>query len=237
MATIEHMNDTDQTPHIGTLNEKSLHAQIKEYLAVEGDQFEVPLKRSVIDIVRGEQLIEVQTRNLGAMKGKLKKLLPDHPLHLVHPITAEKWLVRHPQNGHTSRRKSPKKENLFHIFSELVYITPYLKSPNLSLEILIIQEEAHQQPGKAQTGRWPRKWHTAERQLLTVLETHRFQPAGDIVRLLPPELAEPFTTADLAKALKQPRKIAQKMAYTLYHADLIGRDGKRGRAHLYRRLP
>lgn len=230
------MSDSENVPHIGTLNEKSLHVQLKEYLAQEGDQFEVPLDGSVIDIMRGSQLIEVQTRHLGAMKSKLKKLLPHYKLHLVHPITAEKWLVKHNANGRVTRRKSPKKGNLYDIFGELVYITPYLKSLNFSLEVLITTEEEHKRPNKKPRGRWGRAWHTEERKLLTVTDSYRFEPAANVLTLLPDTLPELFTTADLAKAINRPRNIAQKMSYTLFHSGLISREGKRGRAFLYCRL-
>ena len=54
-------------PHIGTLNEGSLHAALKQVYAEPGDTFEVPLDRFVIDISRDELLIEIQTGSFAAM--------------------------------------------------------------------------------------------------------------------------------------------------------------------------
>ncbi|MBT6445957.1 MAG: hypothetical protein HOK58_13350, partial [Acidimicrobiaceae bacterium] len=71
---------------IGTLNEGSLHAALKELYAQPGDQFEVPLDRFVIDIKRGSELIEVQTVSFASMGKKLDHLLPDYQILLVHPI-------------------------------------------------------------------------------------------------------------------------------------------------------
>ncbi len=48
---------------IGSLNEKSLHAALKAWCLQPGDQTEVPVDGYIIDIVRGDLLIEVQTRN------------------------------------------------------------------------------------------------------------------------------------------------------------------------------
>jgi hypothetical protein len=70
-----------QQTDIGRLNEKSLHADLKQWLAQPGDQFEVAIDGFVIDIVRGDKLIEIQTRNFGAMKRKLTQLLDHHPVH------------------------------------------------------------------------------------------------------------------------------------------------------------
>jgi len=100
----------DIPPHIGTLTEKSLHAALKEWLSRPDDRQEVRVDGFVIDIVRGDTLIEIQTRNFGAMKRKLAQLLSQHPIHLNHPIAVEKWIVRQTENGDDiSRRKSPKR--------------------------------------------------------------------------------------------------------------------------------
>ena len=43
---------------IGVLNERSLHASLKEWYAEPGDATEVKVDGYVIDLVRGERLIE-----------------------------------------------------------------------------------------------------------------------------------------------------------------------------------
>ena len=48
---------------VGLLNEKPLHASLKAWYAQPGDRFEVNVDGSVIDIVRGELLVEIQTRS------------------------------------------------------------------------------------------------------------------------------------------------------------------------------
>ena len=52
--------------------------------------------------------------------------------------------------------------------------------------------------------------------------------------LLPPGLAQPFTTRDLAEAAGLRRSLAQKMAYCLRKMDAIEAVGKRERSVLYR---
>src|SRR5580765_8311378 len=98
------------TRTIGTLAERSLHAALKKWYSRAGDETEVPLEGFHIDLVRGDLLIEIQTRNFYALRRKLPKLLENHRLRLVHPIAAEKWLVRVAADGITeiSRRRSPK---------------------------------------------------------------------------------------------------------------------------------
>jgi hypothetical protein len=49
----------------------------------------------------------------------------------------------------------------------------------------------------------------------------RVASVGDLRTLLPPDLPEPFTTADLARSLGRPRLLAQRMAYCLAKAGAI----------------
>jgi len=117
---------TDNTsPHIGTLAEKSLHADLKAWVEQPNDQIEVRVDGFVIDIVRSDLLIEIQTRNFSGIKRKLQKLLDKHQIHLLHPIAQEKWIVRQTTDGELiSRRKSPKRGRIEDIFNQLIYVPP-----------------------------------------------------------------------------------------------------------------
>lgn len=228
---------TTPQPHIGALNEKSLHAALKEWLAHPDDQQECPVDGFVIDIVRGETLIEIQTRNFGGMKRKLASLLPNHPVHLIHPIAQEKWIVRQTADGQPlRRRKSPKRGQLIDIFAELIRIPHLLTQPNLTITILLTQqEEIWRDDGQ---GSWRRKrWSVHDHHLLAVLSQHTFNAAEDWLTLLPDALPQPFTTQDLAAALSCRRNLAQKMTYALRHAGLIEVMDKQGNALLYRSAP
>ncbi len=220
-------------PHIGTLAEKSLHAGLKKWYAQTNDQFEISVDGFVIDIVRGDLLIEIQTANFSAMKRKLGKLLENHQIHVLHPVAQEKWIVRQSKNGsQSSRRKSPKRGRVEDIFNELVYIPQLLSHPNLSLELLLTQEEQLlRNDGK---GSWRRKrWSIHDRCLLQVVEQHPFYTLADLLALLPKTLPQPFTNVDLAAKLNCPSRLAQKMTYTLRHAGALDVAGKDGRSLLY----
>ena len=74
----------------------------------------------LIDIVRGDQLIEIQTGNFSAIKAKLEDLVRNHPVRLVHPIAQTKWIVRLDARGERiSKRRSPRKGRLEDVFLEL----------------------------------------------------------------------------------------------------------------------
>lgn len=223
-------------PHIGTLNEKPLHAALKAAYAQPGDRFEVEVDGFCIDLVRGDLLVEFQTGNFSVLKRKLSALTTDHHVRLVYPIAAAKWIVKlgRRRSRVVSRRKSPKHGCVDDIFEELVSLPALLAAENFSLEVLMIHEEEVRRQDRRKRRRGG--WRTAERRLLEVVDRWVFQTPADLADLLPPDLPEPFTTADIAAALAKPRWLAQKMAYCLREAGAIATDGKRGRASLYRRI-
>ncbi|HLF87432.1 MAG TPA: hypothetical protein VI451_00670 [Anaerolineales bacterium] len=219
---------------IGTLAEKSLHATIKEYLTESGDQIETSLDGYVIDILRGEQVIEVQTGNFSAMKRKLNKLLGvGHKVRVVYPLPVEKWIVRQTGKGELiGRRKSPAHRRPVEVFRQLVYVPHILPHPNFSLEVLLThQEEIWRDDGQ---GSWRRKgWSLHDHRLSKVVGRVCFESAGDYLALIPETLPRPFTNRELAEALNISPGLAGKMTYTLQMADWLERVGKRGNAFLF----
>jgi hypothetical protein len=223
-------------PGIGLLNEKALHASLKEWYARPGDLLEVPVDGFVIDIVREDLLIEIQTGNFSSIKSKLTNLVCSHRVRLVYPIIQEKWIVRSStRNGsEVIRRKSPKQGRIEDLFWELVSIPHLLVNPNFSLEVLMIRGEEIRRYSEGKR-RVRRGWLLEGRRLLDVLDQRSFVESGDWLRFLPDGL-ESFTTSDLADRLNTRRELAQKVAYCLREARMIELIGKRGRANLYRLL-
>lgn len=226
------------THEIGTLNEKPLHAALKEWYARPGDQFEVGVDGFVVDIVRGDLLVEIQTGSFPHVKRKLTALAASHRVRLVYPIAREKWIVKLAEDGEGTlgRRKSPKRGGFEHVFAELVSFPKLLMSPNFCLDVLLVQEEeVRRYDGKRG---WRRRgWVTQERRLLDVVDRHLFETPAEMVALVPANLTEPWTTAELAAAIGKPRWLARKMAYCLREMDALKAVGKRGNAILYARAP
>ena len=227
------------TSQIGTLNEKPLHASLKQWMAEPGDRFEVPLDGFFIDVVRDELLIEIQTGGFSPLKKKLRQLTKSHPVRLVYPIAAEKWLVQPPKLGigkHT-RRKSPKRGNVYHVFKELVAFPDLMEHENFSLQVLLTQEEEHRKPRTTKRRRlYQKQYQLEERQLIDVVGSHLFKSAEDLCQLLPADLPGHFTTKDVAEGTGQPAWLVQKMVYCLRNMQGIQLIGKQGRFLLYERL-
>lgn len=233
VPTIESV--TDAVPHIGTLREKPLHASLKRWYARPGDRIESPVEGFVIDLVRDDLLIEIQTRGFSSMKNKTASLLDlGHRLRIVHSIPVDKWIVKVDADGSVlSRRRSPKHGRLTDIFAELVSFPQLLAHPRLEVDVLLTVEEEyrHHTPDRA----WRRKgWSVVERRLIEVLETLLIEDTNDLTALLPDGLPETFTTIELAEKLCRPRRAAQQMAYCLRKAGVVVPVGKRGNSVEYR---
>jgi len=215
------------------LGETSLHDEVKRWYAQPGDRLEEWVDGYLIDIVRDDQLIEIQTGNFSAIKAKLENLVRRHPVRLVHPIAQTKWIVRlDARGGRVSRRRSPRRGRVEDLFLELVYIPHLMEEPKFSLEALMVHsEEELIDDGR---GSWKRRrWSVHDRRLLDVVERTTFSAPADFKKLLPEALPEEFKTRELAELLGLRVNIAQKMTYSLRQMDVIETIGKRGRANIY----
>ena len=226
---------TDSAPHIGTLREKPLHASLKRWYARAGDRVEVPVDGFVIDLVREDLLIEVQTRNFSSMKRKITTLLGlGHRVRVVHPIPVDKWIVKVDADGTVlSRRRSPRHGDPTDVFAELVSFPDLLANSHLEIDVILTNEEEYRRhtPNRS----WRRRgWTTEERRLIDVVDTLLISNKDDLAALMPAGLPDPFTTSDLATKLGRPRRAAQQMAYCLRIAGVIVTVGKSGNAVEYR---
>jgi len=212
---------------IGVRNEKSLHAALKQWYAQPGDQLEAKVDGFVADIVRGDLLIEIQTRNLAAIRRKLHALLEHHPVCLVYPIAQEKWIVRKTGSGKKilGRRKSPKVGRLADLFEELVSIPELINHPNLTLEIALIQEEEIRHADGH--GSWRRRGQSVhDRRLIQVLETVTFATKEDFLRFLPNGLKQPFSNQSLKERSGGSIHTVRQTTYCLKKMGVIQQVGK-----------
>jgi hypothetical protein len=218
---------------IGTLSEKSLHADLKSWYALPDDDIEVVVDGYHIDIVRDQLLIEIQTAHFSAIKRKLRKLLPHRTIRLVYPIPLDRWIVRVDKNDkQIKRRKSPKHGRLDDLFDELVRIPALAAEPNLTIEVLFVQDEiVWKNDGK---GSWRRKgWSLADRRLLSVLDSKLLKWPDSYLDFLPPSLQKHFTNKDLAKTAGASIPRARKITYCLERMGLIDSIGHRDRYKVY----
>lgn len=225
---------------IGTLAEGPLHAAVKQWLARPGDRFEVPVDRFVVDLVRADgELVEIQTGGFGPLGPKLDALLDAHRMRIVHPVAAERRIVRVDADGVVfSERRSPRSASALEVFDRLVAFPSLLGHPHLSVEVLLCREDHVRAPAPGRTaGNARRRRDPGVRHLDAVLASHVVRRPEDVLGLLGADLPEePFSTRDLASLLGAPVVLTQRVVYCLRLMELLAPAGKDGRAPLHRRV-
>ena len=220
---------------LSTYREGSLHAALKAAYARPVDRVEEAVDGFVIDIVRDDELVEIQTASFASAARKLRGLVEKHRIVLVHPIALERWLVRVDADGAiVSRRRSPKRGLPIDLFDQLVAFPELIAHPNFTFEIPLIREEEIR--GPIPTGaryRYPREWWRLDRRLLEIVETIKVATPGDMPGLLPP-LPETFTSADIRTATGRSKRLCMRAAYCLQKSGAAVCAGRIGRLQAYR---
>jgi hypothetical protein len=219
---------------IGTLNEGALHAALKDWCGRPGDRVEERVAGYVVDLVRGDLLIEVQTGGFAPLRCKLERLLETHRVRVVAPVAVSRRIVRVSGDGVVlSARRSPKAGRVEDVFERLVSLPGLLAHPRFDLEVVLTHQDEVRvhEPGRA----WRRRgWVVAGRSLTGVDGSLPIGSLDEATALLPAGLPDPFDTAELAAAASIDRRLAQQMTYCLRIAGALATAGKRGNAALYR---
>ena len=235
---------------IGELNERSLHRALKARYAVPGSVMEQAVDGFVADVMIGGRIVEVHTGPFSPLKKKLPRLLERFAVTLVYPVAQDRYIVTMPAgvdapgvpDAPLRRRKSPKHDSVFTVFDGLTSIPTLLDHPNLTIDVVMTVEEDvrvkdpdHRGRRVGRRGRRRRDWTRIDRRLVEVAQTHRLTGMADLFALVDAALPEPFTTLDLARAMRSPRRLGQQAAFCFREAGVSKVCGKTGNALLYRR--
>lgn len=245
MTDIERFSELLKQPHesmsvqsgVGTLSEKYLHALLKSFFEPDKACHEVKVGRFTADILNGNNIIEIQTRSLNKLRGKLEfYLLEGYNVTVVYPIAHKKWLTwLDPQTGETTiKRRSPKVGSLYDSLWELYKIKYFLDWRNLSVCLIFIDVEDI----KNLDGYGPKKKRRATRFDRVPVALHdmiTLSSPKDYSIFIPDKLSAEFTTKDFAQCAKIPMDTAYTAINILTYLELIKQSGKSGRMKLYER--
>ena len=221
---------------IGTLSEKTVHAVLKRFYEPDEANHEIRIDGYVADILKGGEIIEIQTRSFNTMRKKLETFLEQYHVTIVHPIPHTKWLVWvDEETGEvTNRRKSPKTGSVYQVFPELYKIKFFLNHPNLHFCFPLIDMEEQRllngwskdrKKGSSRYDRIP----------VALADEIYVDGAKEFDKLIPENLPEEFTAKDFAKAAKVTLKVAQTAMTVLYYTGTVERVGKMGNAYIYQK--
>lgn len=219
---------------IGTLSEKTVHAVLKNFYEPDPAHQEIPVGTFVADILRDNEIIEIQTRNMNVMRRKLDYFLDQYPVTIVYPIVHTKWLywIDEETGEVSAKRKSPKTGTPYDAFYELYKIKQYLNRPGLQLCIPMIDVEEYRLLNGWSLDR--KKGSTRYDRIPTALVDEYF--IGSLQEydcLIPDQLPAEFSVKDFAKASRLAPRYAQTAIQVLKYIGKIRQIGTEGRAYLY----
>ena len=219
---------------IGELNETGLHEDLKRLYA-DGARTEVEIDGYVVDVLRDDEIIEIQTRHLAKLEAKLRHLARTRRVRLVHPVAASTVIVKIGTSGEViSTRRSPRRGRLEDAFREITTIAPILPRRNITVEVVLVEVVEERRDDGA--GSWRRKGVSITgRRLERVVTSHRFRTGADYLSMLPAGLPDPFTNADVGALAGLPYRQVQPLTSSLRKMGLIEITGRRGSEILYRR--
>lgn len=219
---------------IGTLQEKTVHAILKDYYAPDKDMQEVWVGGYVADIYTGKEIIEIQTAGFDKLRGKLDSFLPHHQVTIVYPIPRIKYLIWMDEETKecSKPRKSNVKGSVYRAFYELYKIKPYLSDENLHLCFPLLELEEYRLLNGFSKDR-KRGSRRYDRIPVALLGEVRIDSVSDYGDLIPDDLPEPFTVQEFGKAVGERRETAAKVLHILNYLHVIERRENRGRAYTY----
>lgn len=225
-----------------TLNESSLHKSLKTiYEEIYDGQTEVKKYNHIYDIITKKgNMIEIQTKNLSKLLPKIHDTIEKgHNIKLVHPVILENTIELYDSENHLiSRRKSPKKQNIYSIFNELTGIYDVLLNRHFSLEITFIKmtetriRTAENVQSKNKRRRFKKNWIKTNKQLEEIIETKRFNSKEDYLNLLP-DLPETFCSKDLEEKIGK-KNNPNLILWVFAHMNIIKHVESQGRKKIYK---
>lgn len=221
---------------IGTLSEKTVHAVLKDYMDSNPSHQEQKFMGYIADIYDGSAVVEIQTRNLNKLRGKLERFLTEVPVTVVFPFPHTKYIswIDADTGEVTERRKSPKTGRYCDVMRELYKIKMFLGEDNLHLHIIFLDvEEYRLKNGYARDGK---KGSTRVEQVpKQIADELLLDKPEDYKIFLPEGLPEHFTSKDLKKAAHVTISTAQLTLNILTYMGVVNRIGNKGRSILYER--
>ena len=221
---------------IGTLNEKTLHAVIKQYIEPNESFREVKIGvgRTVADIFNDNGIVEIQTRSYEKLVKKLPRLFDIAPVTVVLPLPHLKsvsWIDT--ESGETTKkRKSPKTGRVYDCLYELAKIKKLLTNERLSIRIMLIDMDEYRnldgwgnggKRGSSRHDRVPTELHSE----------YILQKNEDYLIFIPETLPQTFTLKDYMKHAKLKQRHGAAGLYILRELGIVSLVGKHGRENLY----
>lgn len=216
---------------IGTLNEKCIHAALKNYYADDFDH-EARIGGFYADIVTENGIFEIQTANWSKLNKKLEVMLEACHVTVVYPYEKRiKTTSVSDASGELIGKGSIRYNNsLTDFFLELYRIKSFLTDPNLTVCIAELEVErvnyVSEKTGRRRgRGRYTKTPRALRREIF-------LEKSEDYKFFLPENLPCEFTVKEFQALVKATD--AKIMLEILGYMGVVERFGKRGNSEVYR---
>jgi hypothetical protein len=227
----------EKKPHIGSLNESSLHRTLKYQYTGPGGKTEVAAGDFVADGIKADgEYIEVQTGSFAPLLKKVKHFSTHGKVRIIHPIAIKKMIeVYKPSKSKNTllyRRRSPKKGSSWNVFDALIHAPKLPLIRGVTIEIVLVDiTEKRVKDGKGLGRR--KEISKKDRELTAWHESIHLKKPADYLRFIPFKKTEEFTTTLLAKHTGIDTDTARKALYVLTQLKVVKRTGKKGNSWVY----
>ena len=219
---------------IGTLSEKSIHAQLKLVFQPDNQYHEIKVGRYIADICMDKKIVEIQTGQLYKLEKKLAFYLEQgYDVTVVYPVIMVNTLHWMDLEGEIiTSRKTTKKKAMYQIFSELSGITDFIDHPFMKIKVLCLQcQEIRVMDGYGKDKKSRATKYT--KGMDEILEEIEITSCEDVKTLLP-MMCNHFTATMLGKTLGLKSRKRYLAVHALENLGLIEKVGKENRSILWK---
>ena len=235
-ARLRVIGEEVSTEGVGGLSEKAIHKILKLTFEENTACHEVKFLGSVADIKNEEGIIEIQTKDLFRLEGKISKFLPHSPVTVVIPLLREKYIrwIDTETGEITEPRRSPRVDSVFTALYMLFPLVKFIGLEGFSVKLAFLSADEYKRlDGWDKTKkRGASKSDKIPRELLEIAQLSSREDYGKYL----PELEDIFLAKDFTKAVKLP---SRKAYYALKLFEALGfveEIGKKGRAIVYKKV-
>ncbi len=226
------MNNQNNT--IGTLNERTLHRELKEFYSRENGKTEVNIMGFTADVFDGQTITEIQSAQFRNLKKKLCMFSDKYNVRIVYPIARTKYLswLDKDTGEIISRRKSPKKGFSYDILPQIYELSEFIGHKNISFEAVLTDVEEYRVKDGFGKNKKRRPTHL-DKIPQREYERVQFKTDADYLNCVSPFLPKNFTADIFAKSLNRNIRFAYRALKVLCITNAVRRKGKDGRKILY----
>lgn len=218
---------------IGTLSEKSVHAELKDMIA-DREYQELKVLNYICDVVIDNEIYEVQTSKFKAISNKIRNLLErtDYNITVLIPVYRKNKIIFYENNEIVRESRTRHKGVLMDRIDELESLKEFIGHKRFKIKFIELDTiDIRLSGGRANRG------IKQDKQIEKVLNTYLIENSCDLNCFVSMyDIGETFTVADIKKYTKTNAKYLHNGLKILKEMKVIDLIGKKGNAFVFKRL-